>query len=981
MNQPGPFWPEDVRYLRIGGLIVDLNYRRILHADGDAELQQRIFDLLLLFIAEPHVLHSRADLFQRLWPDVIVDDANLSQNIWLLRKALGDERRSWVRTVAKGGYVFEPPEAVEPLTELPVVTVAADADAGAVVDVSSAVAVHAADVMTPPGTGDGGLATRLEPARGHGEAIMATPGPARRGRDLRGWAAATAIVAAFAIWWSGTGTDKGRDGVIAASPPLAVALIEVEDPANAVRWPLKLLHDWLRWKLDSLPDVALLREADLATYSGSVPSKVVFLSSSRAPDDADQIVLLARFDEAGEVRRIELKGSASQVPAMADELSRQVMSRLLPGRADTWPALALDVPAAHRYADVVDAYDRRDWMTVAGVAAEVVELAPRFGLARLRLAQAQMRLAQASSAIGQMDAALSLLQPLPDDAREVLKAQRLEADPQRKAQAAEAFGALAARHPGKLQYALAHANMLAQSGHLHQALAVLQSHDWEREPTGSRIAYRLGLADIHRMLGDPARAGEHARAAEHLASAAGDGWGLERGAAMLLAALVDTPQHAGHDGTAHLYEGAAKQMEMAGNQTGALYARFLAETAAPPDSRTVPRLEAMLVQARAGGYIKLEIGILARVAGQHYVAGDVTMFRRLMEQAMLVARTSGDVLAGNELGMIVATEDFLGARFSSVDALLSDLHEADMQGAIGLTVEQTTAGVQALRGNYARALETLDRAESQLAGATPGAPITELHARLFCARAGTRLPLGDLVGARADWARCATSRQPPLQMLAALGNAESELLAGDRDGAMALLEQAAAIDATLPDGPDRWTLSITLASLLTRAGDLPASERLYSQTLDRLHGTGYDLLTAAIDIGMAENAAARGDWSASHRHATAVRRILPGDLWGLIHRLDLLDIAAAGVAGDQRQVASLAATAHARAHGFGDVVANMQIHSLLPLQSIEENCGSAHGEELAARSGMRGATLAWLRTSPDMKATHQAKREALQALR
>jgi DNA-binding winged helix-turn-helix (wHTH) protein len=956
-------WPLETRYLRIGDLHVDLRYRRVVCPDSDVELQQRIFDLLLLFIAAPDSLHSRAELFQRLWPDVIVEDANLSQSIWLLRKALGEERKHWIRTVAKGGYVFEPPEPVAALTELPPAATAPQ-------ETTSAVSVMGADdadrdsaTIAPGALPPSAIASGQE----H---LTVAPAPVgetrRRWVWLRGWrgrSAAVAAVAALAIWLLSPWDDDSRHEAAAPTPALAVALIDVEDPASAMGWPVKLLHDWLRWKLDSLPEVALLSEADLATYTGSTPPRVVFLASATAPDDPEQIVLHARFEEDSQVQRIELRGSASQVPAMADELSRQLMARLAPDRADSWPALELDARAARRYADVVEAFDHRDWMTTAKVATEVITLAPRFGLARLRLAQAQTRLAQASAAIEQMDAALGLLQPLPDEAAELLEAQRLEVDPQRKQEAAEAFGALAARHPGKTEYTLTHANLLAQSGQLQQALQTLQAHDWEREPTGKRISHRLGLAEIHRMFGDPEQARQNARAAERLAVAAGGGWELERGTAMLMTALADTQQYRERAGTA-LYEEAAKQIEAAGNHTGALYARFLAETAAPPDDQTAPRLEAMLAQARAGGYLKLEIVILMRVAAQHYAAGDLATYRKLMKQALLVARTSGDVLASNELGMAVVAENFLSARFTAVDEHLRQLRETEMQGAIGLLVERTTAAMEALRGDYSRSVETFDRADRELAETMPGDSITESQARLSCARAASRLPLGDLAGARADWTRCATSSGPTTQMLATLGHAETELLAGNRVGAGRLLQRAQEIGRTLSDGPDRWTSTIQLAGLLTRAGDVAGSDRLYRQALARLRGTGYDLLTAAIDIGLAENAAARGEWATSRHHAAAARRVLSQDLWALTSRLDLLDIAAALAAGDRQLATSLAAQAHAHAHRFGDVAIQMQIHSLLPQQFIGDDCGPAHSDELAAHSGMRGATLEWTKVPP-----------------
>ncbi|MFY8041889.1 MAG: winged helix-turn-helix domain-containing protein, partial [Rhodoferax sp.] len=51
-----------------------------------------MFDLLLVFLAEPGVLLTRDTLFERVWPGVVVEDSNLSQSVWMLRKALSKRR-------------------------------------------------------------------------------------------------------------------------------------------------------------------------------------------------------------------------------------------------------------------------------------------------------------------------------------------------------------------------------------------------------------------------------------------------------------------------------------------------------------------------------------------------------------------------------------------------------------------------------------------------------------------------------------------------------------------------------------------------------------------------------------------------------------------------------------------------------------------------------------------------------------------------
>ena len=102
----------EAQMLSVGDVHIDLRYRRVMRPDGHSELPQRMFDLLQVFLAEPGVLHTRDALFERVWPGVVVEDSNLSQSVWMLRKALGESRKHWIRTVSKRGYVFEPPGPV-----------------------------------------------------------------------------------------------------------------------------------------------------------------------------------------------------------------------------------------------------------------------------------------------------------------------------------------------------------------------------------------------------------------------------------------------------------------------------------------------------------------------------------------------------------------------------------------------------------------------------------------------------------------------------------------------------------------------------------------------------------------------------------------------------------------------------------------------------------------------------------------------------
>ena len=46
---------------------------------------------------------EKDELMQRLWPDSFVEEANLTQNIYTLRKALGGD---YIQTIPRRGYRF-----------------------------------------------------------------------------------------------------------------------------------------------------------------------------------------------------------------------------------------------------------------------------------------------------------------------------------------------------------------------------------------------------------------------------------------------------------------------------------------------------------------------------------------------------------------------------------------------------------------------------------------------------------------------------------------------------------------------------------------------------------------------------------------------------------------------------------------------------------------------------------------------------------
>src|SRR5215468_1510709 len=78
-------------------------------------LPPKEFDLLLLLVQNPGQVMNRESLIKALWPDTVVEEANLNVHISALRKAL-DERsgeQHYIETLPRLGYRF-----IAPVTEV-----------------------------------------------------------------------------------------------------------------------------------------------------------------------------------------------------------------------------------------------------------------------------------------------------------------------------------------------------------------------------------------------------------------------------------------------------------------------------------------------------------------------------------------------------------------------------------------------------------------------------------------------------------------------------------------------------------------------------------------------------------------------------------------------------------------------------------------------------------------------------------------------
>lgn len=91
--------------------LIDVNNRTLFNAGEPVPLKPKVFDTLLLLVEGKGNLVGKEHLMQGVWGDTIVEENNLTQNISMLRRALGASPGgdSYIETHPKRGYRFHAP--------------------------------------------------------------------------------------------------------------------------------------------------------------------------------------------------------------------------------------------------------------------------------------------------------------------------------------------------------------------------------------------------------------------------------------------------------------------------------------------------------------------------------------------------------------------------------------------------------------------------------------------------------------------------------------------------------------------------------------------------------------------------------------------------------------------------------------------------------------------------------------------------------
>ena len=95
-------------FYKFDPFVLDVAERVLLRNGRPVAVTPKVFDTLLLLVQNQGCVVSKQKILDTLWPDVFVEESNITFNITMLRKVLGDTKREplYIETVPRRGYRF-----------------------------------------------------------------------------------------------------------------------------------------------------------------------------------------------------------------------------------------------------------------------------------------------------------------------------------------------------------------------------------------------------------------------------------------------------------------------------------------------------------------------------------------------------------------------------------------------------------------------------------------------------------------------------------------------------------------------------------------------------------------------------------------------------------------------------------------------------------------------------------------------------------
>src|SRR6185436_17202420 len=91
-------------FYEFGPFRIDTVNRLLLCNGEPVSVKAKAVETLLLLVQHSGEVVEKEELMKQLWPDSFVEEANLTQTIYMLRKALGEGQ--YIETIPRRGYRF-----------------------------------------------------------------------------------------------------------------------------------------------------------------------------------------------------------------------------------------------------------------------------------------------------------------------------------------------------------------------------------------------------------------------------------------------------------------------------------------------------------------------------------------------------------------------------------------------------------------------------------------------------------------------------------------------------------------------------------------------------------------------------------------------------------------------------------------------------------------------------------------------------------
>lgn len=824
--------PGERRVYVFGEFRVDPVRRRLLRGNDPIAVTSKAFSLLVVLLERRGEVVEKEELFRRVWPDTYVTEANLTQNISSLRKALGERAgdKRHILTVPGRGYTFVADVREESVS----------LDASGVFPLllpkppAEAPAAPAAEPAEPE-SAEKALDETLGPAPSPlpaappqprtwmrrpglllagGILLLALAGvlllPGRPGapppEKAQETAAAAAVrrTAVVVLGFKDAGNPKNAE----EAAWLGVALSEMLSTELSAGRQARLISGEsvtrVRQSIESL-DTGNLSDADLKRLRTILGADLVVIGSYLVLDQQGgrQIRLDVRVLElpAGtEVAAVSEAGHESdlfEIVSQAGARLRQTLglNELSPGQSRAVQALHPSVPeAAQLTAQGLERLRAFDPVAARGFLERAAEIEPGSAPIHALLARAWYDLGDDDRSLEEARLALELSRSLPREERLAIEA-RFYAAGKQWPQAIEVYRSLWTFFPDDIDHGLQLATALINAGRSREALGVLASV--RRVPLG-REDPRIDL--------------EEARAAVRLADMAT----LERAAAAAEAKARRSGERLA----------LARALVMQGN--GRMEAGKPQEAAA--------RFREAEALARAIGHPWTAGMALSNLGGALLALGDLDEAELRHQQALDIARQLGSSVGiAAQLYTLALLHQERG-ELSEALRLLEEARVAYVEVGDRLMQGRSLAGMAPIflrQGN----VEAARRSAEEAVAAAREVGNRADEARALDVLAAVLSWQGEIAGAQrqldAALQLLRGVRKPALATAVLASSADVLARLGNLDLARRRLDQAVAVDRRAGDRMASGVLLGSRARFILRSGDM-AQARALSETQLRL---------------------------------------------------------------------------------------------------------------------------------------------------